>query len=116
MDESARFKAHEERSELRAAVLNHLRQEDLLRPDETGIERVLEACLVFLARSPSELVTVNLEDLWSETRPQNMPGTFKEYPNWQRKAAFDFEEIQRSPQVLRLLEAVRQSRAQLGVH
>ena len=38
---------------------------------------------------------VTLEDLWSETEPQNTPGTGQERPNWRRKAAKSLEEITR---------------------
>lgn len=41
--------------------------------------------LAYLAGSPPALVLVNLEDLFLETRPQNVPGTGAEWPNWQRK-------------------------------
>ena len=27
----------------------------------------------------------NPEDFWGEERPQNIPGTWREYPNWRRK-------------------------------
>ncbi len=36
----------------------------------------------FLARTPAVLVGVSLADAAGERRPQNMPGTVDEYPNW----------------------------------
>jgi len=50
-------------------------------------------CLRRLAASRARIVLVNLEDLWEETRPQNVPGTWKERPNWQRKARIDLDSI-----------------------
>ncbi len=39
-----------------------------------------------LGEGPGLLLLINLEDLVGETRPQNVPGTFRERPNWQRRA------------------------------
>jgi 4-alpha-glucanotransferase len=36
----------------------------------------------FLARTPSALVGVSLADAVGERRPQNLPGTTTQYPNW----------------------------------
>jgi len=56
--------------------------------------RIVEACLRWLRASRAELVLVNLEDLWEEQNPQNVPGTSTERPNWRRKARLSIEEIQ----------------------
>jgi 4-alpha-glucanotransferase len=40
------------------------------------------ACYAFLARTPALLVGVSLADAVGDRRPQNMPGTTDEYPNW----------------------------------
>jgi 4-alpha-glucanotransferase len=53
--------------------------------------------------SPARLLLVNLEDLWLETRPQNIPGTSNERPNWRRKSRYRFEEFSKMPQVLEVL-------------
>ena len=37
------------------------------------------------------MMLVNLEDLWLETQPQNIPGTSEECPNWRNKARYSFE-------------------------
>jgi len=48
----------------------------------------------WLGRSPAGLVQVNLEDLWGELEPQNVPGTsYRKHPNWQRKTRLSLEEI-----------------------
>jgi 4-alpha-glucanotransferase len=75
---------------------------------------VIRACLADLAASPAEVVLVNLEDLWAERRPQNIPGTGAELPNWRRKAAQALEEFRESPQVVEVLtemQAIRSSSA-----
>jgi 4-alpha-glucanotransferase len=107
---ASRNTARNQRRSLRAAVLASLHEQRLLNPNERKLERVLEACLVFLARSSAELVLLNLEDLWLETAPQNMPGTFREFPNWCRKAALSLDELREDPRVLRLVQLLRQAR------
>ena len=63
----------------------------------------LAACLDLLARSPADLVLVNLEDLWLETESQNQPGTGPEAGNWTRPAQVGLPEITERPEILALL-------------
>ena len=72
---------------------------------------VLRDRLEHLAASPARMVLVNLEDLWYETEPQNVPGTLAEQrPNWRRKARWSFEEMTRHPEVVGVLERIDQLR------
>lgn len=48
--------------------------------------------LKYLAATKCHYLVVNLEDLWSEERPQNIPGTWKEVPNWRRKMQIPIED------------------------
>lgn len=48
--------------------------------------------LRFLAGSNCRYLVVNLEDLWSEEVSQNIPGTWKEVPNWRRKMLLPIEQ------------------------
>jgi 4-alpha-glucanotransferase len=73
-------------------------------PDDAGT--VLRACLANLAASRARVVLVNLEDLWLETKPQNVPGTGAKRPNWQRKARYAFEEFIQLPEVLETLREI----------
>lgn len=59
------------------------RLEDLSGTADPGLAlgRLLEA----LGRSPARQVQVNLEDLWLEPAPQNVPGTGAEAANWRRR-------------------------------
>jgi 4-alpha-glucanotransferase len=86
--------------------------------DEAETERaVLHDRLAWLARSPARMVLVNLEDLWQESEPQNVPGTHTERPNWQRKAKLGFEEFSTRPEVvepLRGMNGLRQERKRHG--
>jgi len=88
------------------AVLKSLRRKGWLpsSADDTGA--VLGACLAYLAASRARIVLVNLEDLWLETAPQNVPGTGEAYPNWRRKARYPFEALCRMPEVLEILQII----------
>ncbi|MSQ26836.1 MAG: hypothetical protein EXR51_01690 [Dehalococcoidia bacterium] len=69
-------------------------------------EELLAACLKYLGRSQAEMVLVNLEDLWGETDPQNVPGTWRERPNWRRRARLTLEEFTASPEVRDTLRGI----------
>jgi 4-alpha-glucanotransferase len=45
-------------------------------------EEFTVALYAYLTRTPSVLVGVSLAEAVGERRPQNMPGTVDEYPNW----------------------------------
>ena len=65
---------------------------------------LLRACLERLARGAAGVVIVNLEDLWLEAQPQNVPGTGPgEYPNWRRRARYGLEAFRRLPEVAEAL-------------
>jgi 4-alpha-glucanotransferase len=48
---------------------------------------------LFLARSPSRLMAVQLEDLAGAVEQANLPGTLDQYPNWRRKLPVKLDEI-----------------------
>jgi len=82
------------RSRLHQRLLALLVQRGYLTRREAATpDSVLRACLAFLSASPARVVLVNLEDLWLEHRPQNVPGTWREYPNWRRKLRFPLEAL-----------------------
>jgi 4-alpha-glucanotransferase len=77
------------------------------RGDErTAYAAVLRRLLDSLAASPARMLLVNLEDLWGESEPQNVPGTHTERPNWRRKARYTFEELSQRPEVVDALRRV----------
>src|SRR5437870_2806424 len=49
----------------------------------------------FLANSMANIVLVNLEDLWGETLPQNVPATSTERPNWRRRVRPSMEQLRK---------------------
>jgi 4-alpha-glucanotransferase len=84
---------------LRRCGVYPLQERDAGAPPVAGLLRCL-------AKSNAQLAIVNLEDLWLETRSQNVPGTLNERPNWRRKARYSLEEFTRRLDVLNLLADV----------
>ena len=61
---------------------------------ETAVER-------FLARTPSRLVALQLEDMLGLSEQANLPGTVHEHPNWRRRIPCPAAELDRHPGVRR---------------
>jgi len=74
----------------------------------------LDACLGELARSDAAAVLVNLEDMWWEREPQNMPGTTTEQPNWRRLARHGVDELDDVPGLAPRLRRVAEARRSPG--
>ena len=102
--------ADEERKKRRsllAALVQSLQREGRLRgPVEP--RAVLRACLAHLCEGKAQLVLANLEDLWLENQPQNVPGTWRERPNWRRRARYSLEEMRRMNEVVDVLREIDQ--------
>ncbi len=60
----------------------------------------------FLGKSMADIVLVNIEDLWQETLPQNVPATNKERPNWRRRMRPSIEQIRKNSGVAEVLADV----------
>jgi len=88
--------AHDERRARdgqRAALIAYLKSRGLLVGDDPDAAAVLRAWLLHLAAGDAEFLLVNLEDLWLEPAPQNVPGTWEERPNWKRRARYSLEQV-----------------------
>jgi len=107
LDSCGAAREHRLRARQKKALVAHLRARGWLRGRATPAA-AMRACLRRFAASEASLVLVNLEDLWLETRPQNVPGTHNERPNWRRKARFDLETLDEGvAQGLRVLQQTR---------
>ena len=113
-------RAGQERSRRRAelvALRGGLRRDTHASPDDAAVRSasdraLLWACLDRLARSAASVVIVNLEDLWLEPRPQNVPGTGPaEYPNWRRRARYRLEALKKLPEVVQGLKRLARRRS-----
>src|SRR5437773_2031049 len=60
----------------------------------------------FLAKSMADIVLINMEDLWQETLPQNVPATDQERPNWRRRMRPSIEQIRKMSSVAGVLTDV----------
>lgn len=94
------------RQQLKEALRHFLVREGRLNDSTLDVRSVLRACLAFLSASPARTVLINLEDLWLETQPQNIPGTREEYPNWRRKARHSLETFSQMPEVIGIMREV----------
>ena len=88
--------------ERRGAVREHLiagLQKMRLIGENPNEPEILDGFLKYMASSPAPAVLVNLEDLWGELLPQNVPGTSSQRPNWQRRAKLPLDEVAKDPKI-----------------
>ena len=88
-----------ERTEDRLELLCALREEGLApphpaTPDEPFTAELAQSLHLYLARSSAALAAIQIEDLLGMVEPANVPGTYREYPNWQRKLTADIDDIE----------------------
>jgi 4-alpha-glucanotransferase len=94
----------------RKALVAYLKSRGWLSDEEPETAAVLRAWLFDLAQLDANLLLVNLEDLWLEAAPQNVPGTWEERPNWKRKTRFPFEWIPAMHSVTNVLKEIDEIR------
>jgi len=61
--------------------------------DESADMPLVAAILQFTSRSASKIFVIQLEDILLMDDPVNVPGTFREHPNWQRKLSATVQDI-----------------------
>jgi 4-alpha-glucanotransferase len=110
LDEVGARVERERREKLKEALVAFLQRAGWLKQANSDLRSILTAALAFLGQSRTRVVVVNLEDLWGEKYPQNVPGTGAERPNWRRKARYAFEEFCQADTVLDTLRAVNGAR------
>ncbi|MFD7864973.1 4-alpha-glucanotransferase [Streptomyces sp. NPDC059783] len=84
-----------------------------LLPEGTDDEEAaVRAVHRFLLRTPARMTGVWLPDTVGDRRPQNLPGTWDQYPNWRLPVAdaegrpVTLEELAASPRLHRLMDAL----------
>jgi 4-alpha-glucanotransferase len=112
LDKAGARREQRTRRDIKGVLNKFLAGKGWLRENEVDTARALKGCLSFLAASKAPVVLVNLEDLWLETQPQNVPSTVNNYPNWQHKARYSFEEFCQMPQVTDTLRNINKLREQ----
>ncbi|ALU93846.1 4-alpha-glucanotransferase [Streptomyces globisporus C-1027] len=92
------------------ALLARLR---MLPEGDGDEEAAVRAVHRFLLRTPARMTGVWLPDTVGDRRPQNLPGTWDQYPNWRLPIAdpeghpVTLEEITASPRLHALMEVLR---------
>ncbi|MFF5027539.1 4-alpha-glucanotransferase [Streptomyces collinus] len=82
-------------------------------PPGSDEQAEIEGVHRFLLRTPARLIGVWLPDGVGDRRPQNLPGTWDQYPNWRLPVAgpdgrpVTLEELTASPRLRALLEVCR---------
>jgi 4-alpha-glucanotransferase len=63
-----------------------------------------------MAKASGKYFVVTVEDLWGEEAPQNIPGTWKEYPNWRRKYSLPISQWSENKLLQSVFEVLKQHR------
>jgi 4-alpha-glucanotransferase len=111
--ERERGQRHAERVRLAQALAEQklLRdEEELLAFARSEPDRLIAAVELYLARTPSALLLVNLGDLLAESEQQNLPGTLDQYPNWRRRMAVPIAALAGLPSLQRLAALIETAR------
>jgi 4-alpha-glucanotransferase len=110
LDERGAKKERATRQAMRERFTSFLKARGLLQDDADDRLPILDAILGFLSESEAEIVLVNLEDLWLEREPQNVPGVPDK--SWRRRFRLDLDATRTDESVTRMLRHVQIRRRQ----
>ena len=121
IDDAERQRLYHERESERWRLLKVLDEngvwpQDNLRKNnylygESYPEGLTEAVHALLAKSASRMVVLQIEDIMGLDVLQNLPGTDRDkYPNWRRKWPVDLEDLEKNPDFIRNIQAVKAQR------
>jgi 4-alpha-glucanotransferase len=105
--------ARQERQRDRAELWRALKAGGSVRgkkPSPRESNPVVDGALRFVARTPSRLALIPLEDLVGEPAQPNLPGTIDEHPNWRRRQKAGATKLLGAPKVAARLRALHQER------
>jgi 4-alpha-glucanotransferase len=102
------------RQAIKKALVDFLQKNGFLNQADAGTRAVLQACLAFLSATAARTILVNLEDLWLETKAQNMPGVGGRFPSFQRRALYALEEFCRMSEINDILSEMDKLRRRTG--
>jgi len=98
----------------RHALIRALVREGLLPRDAADSGQLTNEILIaiyrFIARTPSLLMLMGLEDVAGEEEQANLPGTVDQHPNWQRKLSLTVEALKSSDRLKMLVRAIASER------
>lgn len=79
--------------------------------EQVGMRKELNHGMQYhMSKGSSALLSLQLEDWLEMDKPVNIPGTFKEYPNWKRKLTHNLEQIFTDPALNSLALALTETR------
>jgi len=90
----------EDRARARAALRHALASPDNAKPD-------FSAVAAYLARTPSRLLVVALEDILGLLDQPNVPGTVHEHPNWRRRLPVALEDLSHDHRLAELADVMK---------
>ena len=80
-----------------------------IRPANADAAAISGALHAAVARTMAMIAVIQIDDILGETTPINIPGTYREYPNWQRKLAVPLEVFAEDPRFSALSSMLRDS-------
>jgi 4-alpha-glucanotransferase len=92
------------------STLDHTRP----RPAPEDPAPVVDAAIAHIARTPSALALVSLEDMLGLEEQPNLPGTVDVHPNWRRRLAAPVAQTIKAPQIARRCAILTDARTQAG--
>ncbi len=104
-------KLKEQREEDKKKLIEVLISEGLLKSGEFSIQEIIEALLIFVAKTNSTLTAIQMEDLLATDTQPNLPGTTSEYPSWKIRLEKTLEEIQNCEKVSKLATTITKTRS-----
>jgi 4-alpha-glucanotransferase len=78
--------------------------------DQLDFDKVILAWISVAAKGNAQLFSVQLSDLVADKHGVNIPGTWKEFPNWQRRLPLSIQQMSQSNKVQQRLSAIKQAR------
>lgn len=110
MDAETEQRTMSERLLEKKALAAHLRGRGLIGDEASEVD-VYRGATRLLAESEARRVLLNLEDLWGETRAQNLPGTMADqHTNWTHRARYALEELSSIDDITSTLAMMRKTR------
>jgi glycogen operon protein len=85
------------------------RKDEIRRLDEIA-GATSAAVHAFVARTPSQVMLVQADDLAGESEPLNVPGTDTERPNWRRRLSAGVDDMMAEPLARGIIDAVKEIR------
>ena len=99
LDDAGARRERDARDRMKRAIM-----QSLVDGPASEARTALEAVLSYLARSRAEIVLINLEDLWGELEPQNVPGVPER--SWRHKFRMSLEDARADGTIRRMLTNV----------